>query len=84
MQDRKETDMLLAPTHEEEITRLVASELQSGRQLPIRLYQIGMKHDSIILKGCIAEVYINTFFTKVVNFEMSYARELVYCEVANS
>ncbi|GAN04177.1 prolyltRNA synthetase, mitochondrial [Mucor ambiguus] len=32
------------PTHEEEITQLVAAQLQSPKQLPIRLYQIGRKY----------------------------------------
>jgi prolyl-tRNA synthetase len=41
LQDRKESDFLLAPTHEEEITHIVANELSSYRQLPIRLFQIG-------------------------------------------
>lgn len=36
--------MLLAPTHEEEITQLVAAELKTDKQLPIRLYQIGRKY----------------------------------------
>ncbi|OAD07788.1 hypothetical protein MUCCIDRAFT_32820 [Mucor lusitanicus CBS 277.49] len=44
LQDRKESDLLLAPTHEEEITQLVAAQLQSPKQLPIRLYQIGRKY----------------------------------------
>ncbi|KAI8579919.1 hypothetical protein K450DRAFT_239730 [Umbelopsis ramanniana AG] len=44
LQDRKESDLLLAPTHEEEITQIVANELSSYRQLPIRLYQIGRKY----------------------------------------
>ncbi|CAO3624997.1 unnamed protein product [Cunninghamella blakesleeana] len=44
LKDRKEIDMLLAPTHEEEITTLVASELRSSKQLPIRLYQVGRKY----------------------------------------
>lgn len=35
--------MILAPTHEEEITILVASFANSYRQLPLRLYQIGEK-----------------------------------------
>jgi prolyl-tRNA synthetase len=35
--------MLLAPTHEEEITQLVAQNINSYRQLPLRLYQIGPK-----------------------------------------
>ncbi|GAA5813182.1 hypothetical protein MFLAVUS_006656 [Mucor flavus] len=44
LKDRKEADLLLAPTHEEEITQLVATELRSSKQLPIRLYQIGRKY----------------------------------------
>ena len=36
--------MLLSPTHEEEITQLVAGELKSDKQLPMRLYQIGRKY----------------------------------------
>lgn len=31
---------MLAPTHEEEITTLVASSLKSYKDLPLRLYQI--------------------------------------------
>jgi len=31
----------LAPTHEEEITTIVANEAISYRDLPLRLYQIG-------------------------------------------
>ncbi|KAI8801734.1 proline-tRNA ligase [Cladochytrium replicatum] len=40
---RKGGEFCLAPTHEEEVARLVASEVQSLRQLPLRLYQIGHK-----------------------------------------
>jgi prolyl-tRNA synthetase len=36
-------NMILAPTHEEEITSLVASLKSSYRNLPLRLYQIGEK-----------------------------------------
>ncbi|KAF9963029.1 hypothetical protein BGZ65_006400 [Modicella reniformis] len=43
VKDRKGTDFLLAPTHEEEITALIAKEVQSYRQLPVRVYQIGRK-----------------------------------------
>ena len=39
LKDRKETDLLLSPTHEEEITTLVASTLKSYKDLPLRLYQ---------------------------------------------
>jgi prolyl-tRNA synthetase len=38
--DRKEVPMILSPTHEEEITTLVAGTLKSYKELPIRLYQI--------------------------------------------
>ncbi|TPX33303.1 proline---tRNA ligase [Synchytrium microbalum] len=44
LQDRKKSKFVLAPTHEEEITQLVASSVSSHRQLPLRLYQIGRKH----------------------------------------
>lgn len=39
-EDRKESRFLLAPTHEEEITSLVASLVNSYKELPLRLYQI--------------------------------------------
>ncbi|KAI5919504.1 hypothetical protein F4810DRAFT_703523 [Camillea tinctor] len=42
--DRKKIAYLLAPTHEEEITSLVASTLTSYKSLPLRLYQIGRKY----------------------------------------
>lgn len=32
---------MLAPTHEEEITQLVASDRKVGKKLPLRLFQIG-------------------------------------------
>lgn len=38
--DRKNTGYLLSPTHEEEITDLVASIAKSHKQMPVRLYQI--------------------------------------------
>jgi prolyl-tRNA synthetase len=41
--DRKKTDFCLGPTHEEIVTDLVASEIQSYKQLPLRLYQITTK-----------------------------------------
>lgn len=43
-QDRHNTNYLLGPTHEEEITQLVASTVYSHKQLPLRLYQISMIH----------------------------------------
>ncbi|EEH46820.2 proline-tRNA ligase [Paracoccidioides brasiliensis Pb18] len=43
-EDRKEARFLLAPTHEEEITSLVASSVSSYRDLPLRLYQFGRKY----------------------------------------
>ena len=38
--DRKANKFLLAPTHEEEITSLVANAVHSYKDLPLRLYQI--------------------------------------------
>ncbi|OCT44767.1 Proline--tRNA ligase [Cladophialophora carrionii] len=43
-QDRKDVGWLLAPTHEEEITNLLAELIHSPQQLPIRLYQISRKY----------------------------------------
>jgi prolyl-tRNA synthetase len=42
--DRKDAQWLLAPTHEEEITELVGSLVQSYRDLPVRVYQISRKY----------------------------------------
>jgi prolyl-tRNA synthetase len=42
--DRKDAKWLLSPTHEEEITDLVGSLVQSYRDLPVRLYQISRKY----------------------------------------
>ncbi|KAH9865720.1 hypothetical protein J1614_009307 [Plenodomus biglobosus] len=44
IKDRKESGFLLSPTHEEEITALVASMVHSYKDLPLRLYQIGRKY----------------------------------------
>ena len=44
LQDRKGADFLLSPTHEEEITSLVAAKVHSPRDLPLRLYQISRKY----------------------------------------
>ncbi|KAF5603326.1 prolyl-tRNA synthetase [Fusarium subglutinans] len=42
--DRKDTPLILSPTHEEEITFLVAGIVNSYKDLPIRLYQITRKY----------------------------------------
>lgn len=42
--DRKDSPFILAPTHEEEITALVAKAVKSYKSLPLRLYQIGRKY----------------------------------------
>ncbi|MCJ1435009.1 hypothetical protein MMC27_004379 [Xylographa pallens] len=44
LEDRKGTKFLLSPTHEEEITSLVANTVHSYRDLPLRLYQITRKY----------------------------------------
>lgn len=42
--DRKQVPIMLSPTHEEEITALVASTLKSYKDLPLRLYQTTRKY----------------------------------------
>lgn len=44
LQDRKGNDMLLAPTHEEMFTLLVADMYSSYKELPLTLYQIQTKY----------------------------------------
>ena len=41
--DRRGSEMILAPTHEEEVTKLVGADVESHRALPVRVYQIGRK-----------------------------------------
>ncbi|MDP6964062.1 MAG: proline--tRNA ligase, partial [Planctomycetota bacterium] len=41
--DRKGSEVCLGPTHEEVITKFVASQVQSYKQLPVTLYQIQTK-----------------------------------------
>ncbi|KID62846.1 prolyl-tRNA synthetase, partial [Metarhizium hybridum] len=42
--DRKQVPIMLSPTHEEEITTLVAGTLKSFKDLPLRLYQTTRKY----------------------------------------
>ncbi|KAL1883860.1 hypothetical protein VTK73DRAFT_7648 [Phialemonium thermophilum] len=42
--DRRGVPFLLSPTHEEEITTLVARSVKSYKQLPLRLFQINRKY----------------------------------------
>ncbi|KAL6702597.1 hypothetical protein ACN47E_001327 [Coniothyrium glycines] len=44
IKDRRDSGFLLSPTHEEEITMLVAGMINSYKDLPIRLYQTGRKY----------------------------------------
>ncbi|WBW73731.1 mitochondrial proline-tRNA ligase [Schizosaccharomyces osmophilus] len=44
LKDRTERELCLAPTHEEDITECIASFVESQKQLPIRVYQIGRKY----------------------------------------
>lgn len=44
LEDRKGARFLLAPTHEEEITSVVADAVHSYKDLPLRLYQITRKY----------------------------------------
>lgn len=43
VEDRKGGEFLLAPTHEESVTDLVRNRVTSYKQLPLNLYQIGLK-----------------------------------------
>ncbi|KAI9655075.1 MAG: hypothetical protein M1829_000708 [Trizodia sp. TS-e1964] len=44
LRDRKENRYILSPTHEEEITSLVAGVAKSYKALPLRLYQTSRKY----------------------------------------
>lgn len=48
LKDRKDVPIMLSPTHEEEITSLVASTLKSYKDLPLKLYQISMSLVSLL------------------------------------
>ena len=43
LNDRKQNEFVLGPTHEEVITALCRNEIKSARQLPMNLYQIQTK-----------------------------------------
>jgi prolyl-tRNA synthetase len=43
LEDRRERPMVMAPTHEELLTTMVRSNVNSYRDLPVRLYQIQTK-----------------------------------------
>jgi prolyl-tRNA synthetase len=43
LEDRRGAEMVLAMTHEEAITQLVAAEVRSYRELPLMLYQFQLK-----------------------------------------
>lgn len=40
LRDRRGSEYILAPTHEEEVTKLVSTEVESWRSLPVKVYQI--------------------------------------------
>lgn len=44
IKDRKSSGFLLSPTHEEEITMLVARNTHSYKDFPLRLYQVSRKY----------------------------------------
>lgn len=41
--DRRDAELILAPTHEEEVTKLIGSDIESHKALPVRVYQVGRK-----------------------------------------
>lgn len=44
LEDRKGAKYLLSPTHEEEITTIIANAVHSYKDLPLRLYQVSRKY----------------------------------------
>ena len=44
LEDRKGAKYILSPTHEEEITNVVANAVHSYKELPLRLYQVSRKY----------------------------------------
>lgn len=44
LEDRRGIQLLLSPTHEEEITTIVKNAVHSYRDLPLRLYQVSRKY----------------------------------------
>lgn len=44
LEDRRQAKYLLSPTHEEEITSIVANAVHSYKDLPLRLYQVSRKY----------------------------------------
>jgi prolyl-tRNA synthetase len=49
--DRKGEEYCLGPTHEELITQIVANDVFSYKNLPLRLYQIGASSYSVIISN---------------------------------
>jgi prolyl-tRNA synthetase len=43
LKDRSDSEFILAPTYEEEITKLIGKEVQSFRSLPVKVYQTSKK-----------------------------------------
>ena len=41
LKDRSDKEVLLAPTHEEEVVHLISDMIESYKKLPLNLYQIG-------------------------------------------
>ena len=57
LQDRRNREMVLAPTHEEAVTLLVRQHLQSYRDLPMLVYQIQTKfRDEVRPRGGLVRV----------------------------
>jgi len=50
LSDRKGSSLLLSPTHEEEVTNLVKGDIDSSKQLPIKLFHIGQPGGNFAMK----------------------------------
>jgi prolyl-tRNA synthetase len=84
LEDRKERKMVLAPTHEEVVTELARYNIQSYRDLPLRLYHIQTKfRDEPRPRGGLVRVRefamkdMYTFDTDADTLDVSYKKGLV-------
>ena len=74
LNDRKGESFMLAPTHEEVVTDLVAHTVRSYRALPLRLYQIGVASSSLAFPHACSFTYLALYCTRL-------ARLIVYIGV---
>lgn len=77
--DRKDQGFLLCPTHEEEITSLVARNMTSYRDMPLKLYQISKPEPAFV-----HQVMLCLLFPQHENTETNSGLGTASCEDASS